>query len=554
MCTETFVLVFMDGSDRTEEAGFGRFAEVSAAADMPSLATFLGVTTEDLLATTFDGHRVFEARPEADDAPIQADAYLTVVALRTLLRDAGHSVVACLSSEIDDLAVEDPEVVGISTTFGFSTEAVRDLCARVRARFPRARLLLGGAGLTLNPGWFAASGADCAVVGDAENALPALLDGWRRGDEATAIPNLLLRTPDGEVRATPRAQQPIDEIPTPRWDLATGCWPRLVWYESERGCPFRCTFCSYPQQALAWTFKSAERMADEFAYYASRGVERVSCLDSTMVTPPARMAAFCDLLTRRGIEITWGCFAHAANLQSAELCAAMFEAGCRDVSIGLESYDQTILANMKKKVAPHRIDKAIQNCFDAGLFCHTNLIIGFPGETRTTLQNTVDGLSRLSPDSFGTQTFQVRDRSIPILDLPNHNLRVGAGAQPDWRHDTMDRTEARAMNQQMIWELLFRAAHTVAKPVSMLSRVRFRTARSKAMAHFRRNVLAPCLSAYGRYTFLQPEWNDIDQPLMRPSSVPTRSASAAKSERSNALACWHRAVRAEGVDCPGHAG
>jgi len=440
-------------------------------------------------------------------------------------------------------------LIGVSTTFAFSPDHVAEVCHRLRQQYPESTILLGGAGITLNQDWLESTDdAAFAILGDAEAAFSLLLDSLVTGAPTPEeIPNLAIRTSNGEWHNTPRSQFPINLIPTPRWDLANeGHWPEVIWYESQRGCPFRCTFCSYPNQALSWIGKSPERMAEEFEYFADRGVSTIYCFDSTMVTPPKRMLAFCELLGDRDIQLRWHCYAHAANLQSPPLTRAMFAAGCRSVSIGLESCDDTVLHRMKKHVSARGIETAIHNCLDAGLICAVNVIIGFPGETHQTYRHTVSSLIELEPDTIGCQAFQVRDRTIPILHTDNFNLHVDHGPQPYWKHDGMDRNEATRLAVDAIWEVAVRADRTIVSPVGAAARAPLAVLDDREASRFRRHWINPVVNSYGRYICFEPRFKLIDQFLGRPEHIPHRSQALASLNRDRTLRLWEAALTA----CP----
>jgi hypothetical protein len=514
---------------------------------LPDLATVLGIERQELFALEHGGERLMEPPDEA------SGHYLTTLTLATIIKRA------CPDLEVrildlqripkDDFSLTEAEradllAVGISTTFLFTASDLSSACQKLRRELPGIPIVVGGAGITLNPSWFEHADADYAVISDAEDALPQLLSHLLSGSPGlTTIPNLHFRGADGAITVNERVNFPCDDIPTPDWSLiGDGRWPSATYYESQRGCAFRCTFCSYPSQAMRWKYKSAQRMVEEFDFYSRRGIKEIRCFDSTMVTPPKRMFEFCELLTARGVQIKWSCYGHAQHLQKAELCQAMFDAGCTWVSIGVESADEGVLRLMKKLVTREKIERAVHNAQTAGIWCKTFFMVGFPGETPETHQGTVNTILAIQPDFLHFSSFEVRDRTIPILAMDNLNLMVSPGDRPDWKHDGMDRATAQRLADSAFWEVIFRSHRSVMMPLYMVCGMQFAAGSARA-AQFSRETIMPILVSYGRYLALHPHFAMADDIIQRPPTVPGRSALAAERERDNLVRLWRSAQR-----------
>lgn len=462
-----FVFVYNSSPGSLDRSG--RHLRSSARTAFPSLAALLGAPdSTDLSAIRIsgednDGESLFAGTGEPD-------VRLTTATVATILHQASIPTISLSdisllagAGELSDVHPREVLAIGISTTFVFDQRTLDRLIDEISTRLPGTPVILGGAGVTLNPEWFAKSQADYLICGDAEVALPSLIGALRNQGSVDSIANLRWKDPAGQIQSCPGDDSlELDSLPTTRWDLVNeGQWPQMVWYESLRGCPFRCKFCSYPQQSPVWRTKSAKRLAEDFLYYASKGVEEVACLDSTMITPPTRMREFTQRLIDAGSPIFWHCFGHPAQLQSSELCEKMFAAGCRMISIGVESGSETILANMDKKISRPRAARALRNVKASGILSLANFMVGFPGETEETAQETTDFIKEVQPDYYSIQPFQVRDHQLPILDeADQYGLEVSFAEsrnQSNWKHDTMDQRTAMRLCQEIV-------AHLVSTP------------------------------------------------------------------------------------------
>jgi hypothetical protein len=121
----------------------------------------------------------------------------------------------------------------------------------------------------------------------------------------------------------------------------------------------------------------------------------------------------------------------------------MQEAGCVQVQIGIESGDQGQLDRMHKRTTVQQNARALATCRRLGLRTVVSLVVGFPGETPATLDNTAAFLEATPPDFHFQANFSTRVATVPIL-RPEHaephdlvtdeNLRT---VSPYWRHRTM---------------------------------------------------------------------------------------------------------------------
>ncbi len=506
MSKERFLFVYNDN--------FGKIrrhtqSDVTPLTDQISTMELFNLEDDELHSMMYPNHApVWETQQLGGE-------FLTTVTVRTILNRIGlpfHAIgeSQVLDQRLDDtgLGAEDLFMIGISTTFIFDVYTLETLIRGLQSQFPDVPVLIGGAGFTLNPNWFENCSADFGLFGDAEEALQIFLEAFHAGRDLAAVPNLYYKTPFGSVCPGQRHDIDINTAVTPVWDQGQG-WPHRIWYESLRGCPFRCKFCSYPQQSPNWRVKSAERMFEEWRYYAEQGVRYITCLDSTMLTPPTRMRRFCELMIEHQIPIQWNCWGHPSQLQSADLIELMAAAGCCSISMGIESGDDQILKNMSKFVSRNKSIKAIENAKRAGLFTIGNFIIGFPGETEASIDNTRQLILDAAPDIYSVQAFQIRDRNMPILsEAGAYNLDIHFdtnGVYQSWDHGTMNSDQAEQFVQDFEYQLLQQARDSLS--FWSTRAVTFRLSREATdcdTAQYRRRHLNPIMKELERAAAYHP--------------------------------------------------
>lgn len=317
---------------------------------------------------------------------------------------------------------------------------------------PDNRVVAGGAlaSLTGRP-WRGGAALDLLAVGHGEPLIPAIAAWIRSGFTE-------LRPPSGG-RLEPHAGVPVlysgapaardlDALPTPDWALAERYHGRafpLVHYESVRGCPFRCSFCSYPflfDDHLP-RYKSAARIAQEWTAYAERGARFINCLDSTFTAPRKRLTELCERLIALGSPVRWLCYGRGSELEDPALCRLMARAGCHQVQIGVESGSPEMLTRMNKRCTVAQNRRALAACHEAGIGTLVTVIIGFPGETPQTVRQTYRFIQESEPDFAYACPFVTRVAALPVLEeaaRARFGLRSVGGSRsssPYWRHASM---------------------------------------------------------------------------------------------------------------------
>lgn len=245
----------------------------------------------------------------------------------------------------------------------------------------------------------------------------------------------------------------LDMFPAADWKLAETYHQKtfpVIHYESVRGCPYRCSFCNYPFlfNENSFRYRSAQKIVNDWeTYEKNMGPKIINCLDSLFTMPRKRLFELCEEIQKRGLKSRWVCYARAEDLADEEVCKAMKAANILQVQIGLESGSPQILDNMKKHCTLEENIKAVENCRKYGITSVVSLIVGFPGETESTIEETYKLIKKTKPDFFFVATFSTRASGVPILSDENRK-KFGIwidenvfSVSPYWEHATMSASE-----------------------------------------------------------------------------------------------------------------
>ncbi len=169
---------------------------------------------------------------------------------------------------------------------------------------------------------------------------------------------------------------------------------------TTRGCPALCTFCLWPQtlSGHAWRKRSTDRVAAEMAKAKELwpNVKEFFFDDDTFNIQKARTIELCAKLKPLGL--TWSCTSRVTT--DYETLKAMRDAGCRLMIVGFESGDPQILKNIKKGATVERARQFAKDAHSLGLTIHGDYILGLPGETKESIETTIQFAKELDCETI----------------------------------------------------------------------------------------------------------------------------------------------------------
>jgi hopanoid biosynthesis associated radical SAM protein HpnJ len=167
-----------------------------------------------------------------------------------------------------------------------------------------------------------------------------------------------------------------------------------------RGCPAQCTFCLWPQTigGHAYRVRSAQSVYEEMARVPKMfpDVKEIFFDDDTFTADRARTTEVAPMLGSLGIE--WSCNSRA-NVPY-ETLKLMKENGLRLLLVGFESGNDRILRNIKKGVTVERAVRFMNDCKKLGIRVHGTFILGLPGESLETIQQTIEFAIAIDPNTI----------------------------------------------------------------------------------------------------------------------------------------------------------
>ncbi|MFO7990116.1 MAG: radical SAM protein [Desulfotignum sp.] len=298
---------------------------------------------------------------------------------------------------------EHPDIIGFSVTNPTRFSAM-SLARAARQMRPNTIIVFGGPAPTFMADYFFSTcpALDFIVTGEGEQTCLALVQtlaeragkaNQKNNPDVSQIPGLVFR--DGNtIKHTGPAPliQDLDQLGHPSRYFA---FQHLA---MSRGCPGACTFCGSP---LFWgtrhvRFHSPEWFFEEIQTLAGKGISHFYISDDTFTMDRDRVMALCRKLTRVNLNITWHAISRVDRVDP-QLLAMMRKAGCIQISYGVESGSDAIKKRLGKPIPNSLAVQAFQQTAAAGMIPRAYFIYGSPGETRDTIQESIDLLMQLQP-------------------------------------------------------------------------------------------------------------------------------------------------------------
>ncbi len=226
---------------------------------------------------------------------------------------------------------------------------------------------------------------------------------------------------EGEIILNPRPPliPRLDDLPLPAHELLPLASYRSPTIQAPaavvvtgRGCPGECCFClKHVTYGQTVRLRSPESIVEEVCRLLRLGVHHVYLQADLFTVCRDQVRDLCRLLTSEGLAIRWSCSARVDSVDE-ELLQLMARAGCRRITWAVESGSEVLLWRVGKRTQCAAAERALAWARAAGIRSEASFIIGLPGETEETIQQTIAFAKRLNPDQV---TF---DLAVPRPGTP----------------------------------------------------------------------------------------------------------------------------------------
>ncbi len=327
-----------------------------------------------------------------------------------------------------------------------------------------------GSDATDHPEAYLRAGAEVAIIGEGDAALPEVIHVLESVGTGHALPlqNVAgiayLNEAKDIVRTLPRPViAALDSLPFPAWDLVDRDKYARIWREhhgyysmnlvTTRGCPFHCNWCAKPIWGQRYNVRSAENVVAEMIWLEEHfAPDHIWFMDDIMGIQDRWIERFADLLDEASVRIPFKSLNRVDLLLRGRTIPALARAGAKIVWVGAESGSQKILDAMEKGTRVEQIYEATRQLHAHGVKVAFFLQFGYPGETREDIELTLKMVRDLMPDDIGISV------SYPLPGTKFYeNVKHELGERANW----IDSADLAMLYQGPFGTPFYRQLHTV---------------------------------------------------------------------------------------------
>ncbi|MGN7611026.1 B12-binding domain-containing radical SAM protein [Magnetococcales bacterium HHB-1] len=351
---------------------------------------------------------------------------LGLLYIAAVLRQAGH-IVHILDANAEDLDTSkvlkqvkaiQPDIIGLTGTTLSFPENVR-IAEMVKSWNPEIPIVVGGVHAQGSPlDCLRIQAFDYVIPGEGEYTFRDLVKTILNKGDIKSVPGVQWMA-DGQIQNSGKGQlvENLDDLPFPARDLLSNFTrynQKIFGYRkkphttihTQRGCPFHCTFCSSSKQFRDIFDKrirahSIDYVKEEIQQLVDRwGIRELYIVDDTFNLKKSRLYAFCEMMRKHFPKMLWSCN-FEANIYDADLLRTMKQSGCWLIQVGVETGNAKIMETIEKGVTIDRYREMISLAAKSGLAIKSSFILGSPGETKESIEETISFAQSL-PVHFAT--------------------------------------------------------------------------------------------------------------------------------------------------------
>ncbi len=370
-----------------------------------------------------------------------------------------------ISNLLDDKCV----CVGVSAMTSYQIMDGMNFSRQVKELNPDIPIIWGGWHPSLMSRQTISSGlVDIVVTGQGEITFPQLVERLAQKGSLKDVPNLLYKDDKNNIASTGECF--LKEIKTVKSiehsykyinmeHYIQELWgnKRVIGYESSRGCPWNCKFCSIGSvYSRRWNALTAEQTLNGVKYlYEKHSIDAVHFYDNNFFVDKKRALDFSRCMTAENILVRWDGTAiveQFANL-SDEYIEDIIKSRFYRVIIGVESGDEDVLKKINKRHRNDQVLQLIEKCKRHHVMASLSFMVGFPWNPEKDFEETVRLIEKIKGIDPNTEILLFI--FSPYLGTPLYNVALEYGMTfPDslegWSRYTYEKSNAPWISDKLL--------------------------------------------------------------------------------------------------------
>jgi radical SAM superfamily enzyme YgiQ (UPF0313 family) len=362
--------------------------------------------------------------PQLNSLDDRLDPPLGMMYMAAVLEDLGVDVSIC------DLAsrkktewlskIDEAEIYGM-TLFSASLNTAREISRMIKERNKNALIVAGGPHATSLPNETLATGDfDYIITKEGEYAMPNLVERISKNMATEKI----IQGPLVDVNSLPMPARHLVDINSYTREVEGNKATSII---TSRGCPNNCSFCCKDIHGRGVRFRNPDAIIRELESIIEKyNIRSFIFYDDIFTLNRPRLKVLAERFKDMGISFRCN---GRAGINTYEDYVLLKQAGCNEIAFGIESGSQKILNSVNKGTTVEQNLRSITLAKKAGLVTKAYLMVGYPGETQETIDETKKFMDSANPDKFTLFTFV----PLPGCDVWRNPLKYGiTEISKDW--------------------------------------------------------------------------------------------------------------------------
>jgi radical SAM superfamily enzyme YgiQ (UPF0313 family) len=318
---------------------------------------------------------------------------------------------------------------------------------------------------------------DYAILGEGEATFAKFAEATERQEDVSTVNGIIYKRGEEIVRTGPSPFiDNLDSLPFPARELL----PPLSQYRpspasckrlpqatmmTSRGCPYHCAFCDRSVFGNHPRTRSPSNVVDEMEVLVDKyGAKEIRFWDDIFNINQHRVIGICKELLSRRLDVPWTCLARVDHM-NAEVLDAMAKAGCWQVDYGIESGNQAVLDGIMKGQTLGLVERVVKMTRKAGIGVRGFFMLALPGETKSTMEDTISFAKRLDLTSAvfhlatpfpGTDLFALAKQSGELSNASYDTYTLGFSEEVPYIPKGLSAQDIKTIQHDAYWEFYFR--------------------------------------------------------------------------------------------------
>ena len=314
------------------------------------------------------------------------------------------------------------------------------LAEEIKSSFPSIKIAFSGPHVLMHDEKFLDEYIfiDYILFGEYEYTLLELVECLEQNGDLKNISGLIYRGTGGKCEKNPSRAliSDLDQLPWPArhffpiqnyCDLGYGVPQPSLQLWASRGCPFGCNFCFWPQVMYGgrqYRVRDAKEILKEIKFCIEKyDLKSYFFDDDTFNIGKDRIIQIASEIKKNNINLPWAAMSRADTMDF-EMLDSLYDSGLRGIKYGVESGVQEIVDRAGKSLDLKKVEEIVSYTKKLGIHVHLTFTFGLPGETKDSVNKTIDFALELNPDSLqfsimtpfpGSKYFQELDEKGCIL-------------------------------------------------------------------------------------------------------------------------------------------